>query len=214
MSAEIWSVWPTVSPDRSAPMIARWHERGYKVGVLVNPPHAHTDLPDADRVIVQDKWISFPCAVNILCAEVSGDVVAIVGDDVYPDEHHTAQEIGEQFRERFPDLMGVMQPTGDHYACDYRCCVSPWVGRKFINEAYGGHGPYWMGYYHYFSDEELQLYATQLGCFQQREDLTQFHDHWQRQEQPKRPRHLRRAKMQHAKDKDIFRKRKAAGFPS
>jgi len=212
MSAEIWSVWPTVSPDRSAPMIARWHERGYKVAVLVNPPHAHTDLPEADRVIVQQEWLGFPVAVNILCREVPGDVVAVVGDDIRPDENHTAQEIRDLFLARFPDTFGVMQPSGDVFGLSDKCAVSPWIGRLFIQHAYAGQGPFHEGYFHYWSDHELQVVAEKLGCFKQRPDLTQFHDHWQRRKE-RRPQHLHKARDNHEKDKRLFHARQAQGFP-
>ncbi len=213
MSDEVWVVWPTVSPARSLPMIDVWHSMGYRVGILVNPPHSHADLPTAERVIEQDQWLGFPIAADILCAEMPGDVVAVVGDDVYPDRASPAARIKSQFLERFPSTMGVMQPTGDHFGTIDRCAVSPWIGRRFINEAYYGKGPYWTGYFHYFCDEELQAYATKLECFQQRPDLSQYHDHWQRSETPKRPRHLRRAKRQWRQDRALFLERKKAGWP-
>lgn len=213
MPPEVWAVWPTVHLELSRAQIQKWKSLGYKVAVLVNPPHCNQDLPEADMVVVQSEWKGFPLAANVLCAEAHGDIVAVVGDDVFPDPHRNAQEIGEEFQERFPDLFGVMQPTGDKYGCWDRCAVSPWIGRKFINEAYGGIGPYWPGYYHYFSDEELQAYAEQLGVFQQREDLCQYHDHWQREKGVKRPKHLRKAKLQWSQDRWTFKIRKAKGFP-
>ena len=214
MSApEVWAVWPTISVERSLPIIDRWHERGYKVALLVNPPLDNTMFRGAEMVIVQEEWLGFPMAANILCAEALGDIVVVAGDDLYPDENQTAQEIGEAFRGVFPDLMGVMQPTGDQYGCYDKCAVSPWIGRKFINAAYGGIGPYWPGYFHYFCDEELQEYAIKLGCFQQRSDILQYHDHWQRKEGVTRPKHLFRAKREWRKDKRTFENRKQKGFP-
>lgn len=210
---DVWVVWPTVSPERSRPMIDRWHDQGYRVGILVNRPHCIGDVPKADMVIQQHAWLGFPTAANILCAEVPGNVVVVVGDDIHPDPGSTAQEIGRQFEEQFPDLMGVMQPTGDLFGCVDRCCVSPWIGREFIHKAYGGKGPFWMGYFHYFCDQELQEYAIKLGCFQQRPDLSQYHDHWQRAPKPKRPKHLRKAKTRWQEDRDLFRERQRKGFP-
>jgi len=212
MTPDIWAVWPTVSPERSRPMIQKWHEMGYKVAVLVNPPHVHTDLPEADRVIVQDRWQGFPVAVNALCAEAPGNVVVVVGDDVYPDSTSTAQEIGQAFILRFPDLFGVMQPTGDQYGMWDKCAISPWIGRRFITDAYGGGGPYWPGYFHYWSDHELQIVAEKMGVFQRRPDITQYHDHWQRKHET-RPSHLVPARKHHEQDKTLFHTRQSAGFP-
>jgi len=213
MSLDIWAVWPTVHPELSRAMIALWHSKGYKVACLVNPPIVNDDIPEADMVIAQHKWMGFPIAANILCCETPGDIVVVVGDDVYPDQSKDAQEIGEIFVERFPDLFGVMQPTGDKYGCWDKCAVSPWIGRKFILEAYDGAGPYWPEYYHYFSDEELQAYATSQDAFLQREDITQFHDHWQRHEKKKRPKHLRKAKREWSQDRWTFKCRSKRGFP-
>ena len=213
MSTEVWAVWPTIALKQTRAMINCWHDRGYKVAVLLNTPHTHDDLPNAERVIVQTYWQGFPTAANILCKETPGDVVVVVGDDVYPDPDKTAKEIGEQFRETFPDLFGVMQPIGDKFAHTDQCAVSPWIGRGFIEKAYGGKGPYWGEYFHYFSDQELQEYASQLNAFQQREDVTQYHDHWQRKDNPRRPAHLFVAKRKWRDDKKLFETRKKKGFP-
>jgi len=210
----IWAVWPTVSVKRSRSLIGKWQDMGYDVAVLVNPPLQHTDFLEADWVIVQQEWKGFPTAANILCREVPGDVVVVVGDDVYPEPKKTTQEIGQDFLQRFPDLLGVMQPTGDIYGRINQCAVSPWIGRKFIQGAYGGKGPYWEEYFHYFSDQELQEYAIKMKAFQQRPDLSQYHDHWGRQIDVKRPKHLHKAKQMWQKDKTLFEHRKAAGFPS
>lgn len=214
MSLDIWAVWPTVNILRSRNMIGVWQAHGCRVAILVNKPHEHDELPEADRIIVQDEWRGFPVAANILCREVPGDIVVVVGDDVYPDLRRTAQEIGEEFQQRFPDLFGVMQPIGDQYGLTHKCAVSPWIGRPFIERVYGGQGPYWPGYFHYYSDHELQLVAEKLGVFQQREDLTQFHDHWQRKEgRPRRPQYLQRAKRLHRKDQALWVQRSKAGYP-
>jgi len=217
---DVWVGWPTVSPSQSQEMVRWWRAMGYKVAVLIDDP-AQPDvlkglletLQAADRVIVQREWLGFPCAANVLCREAPGDIVVVVGDDVYPDPHVGAQEIGCQFVEQFPDLFGVMQPTGDKFASIHLCAVSPWIGRGFIQKAYEGKGPYWGGYWHYFSDQELQEKAVQLGVFQQREDLTQYHDHWQRKAVPQRPRHLLKAKRLWAQDKALFDQRQKEGFP-
>ena len=213
MSLDVWAVWPTVSLERSRPLVDKWHDLGYKVACLVNPPHDHSDIPEAECVVVQNVWEGFAVAANFLCHTVPGDIVAVVGDDILPDPDRTASELGEDFLERFPDLFGVMQPIGDEFAYTHKCAVSPWIGRKFIEVAYGGQGPYWTGYFHYYADYELQLVAEKLGVFQQRKDVIQYHDHWQRQDQPKRPAHLRKAKQLHRVDKALWEKRSKEGYP-
>lgn len=210
---DVWVAWPTVNVERSKTMVGLWQEKGYKVILLVNPPHINMDFLEAEMVIVQPKWQGFAIAANALCWEAPGDIVVVVGDDIYPDKEHTAKEIARDFKARFPDLNGVMQPTGDKFGWTHKCAVSPWIGRKFIETSYNGHGPYWERYYHYFSDQELQEYAAKLGLFQQREDLSQFHDHWQRKEDGRRPPYLMESKRQWHKDKRTFEQRMAKGFP-
>ena len=193
-------------------MIDIWHEYGCQVAVLVNHPHGYRVLPEADMVILQKEWRGFPVAANILCQRVPADIVVVVGDDLYPDPNTTAQQVGEEMLSRFPDLYGVVQPTGDRYGLPDICCISPWIGQTFIERAYRGRGPYWEGYYHYFADHELQLAAEKLGVFQQRPDLVQYHDHWQRKGEF-RPKYLRQAKREHRKDKLLCEQRKREGFP-
>jgi len=213
MSIEVWCCWPTVNMERSREMIKVWHERGYKVSVLINPPHEDTELAEAERVIVQNEWKGFPVAANVLCWETPGDIVVVVGDDIYPDKDHTPQEIAGDFQRHFPDFFGVMQPIGDEFGWTHKCAVSPWIGKMFIEKSYNGCGPFWEEYFHYFCDQELQEYATKLGVFYQRKDLTQYHDHWQRKEGGERPGYLLPAKKRWHKDKKIFDGRMAKGFP-
>lgn len=213
MQPSVWAVWPTVHFARSRAMVKKWHAQGYKVAILVNPPFP-TAMLGADKIITQKEWRGFPTAANMLCHGVPGDVIAVVGDDVYPDPNKTAQEIGADFVKKFPDLFGVMQPTGDAFASVNTCAVSPWVGRKFITDAYAGRGPYCSDYFHYFTDYELQLVATKLGAFYQRKDIVQFHDHWQREVEPVRPPHLTKAYIHWRDDERIFKNRKSIGFPN
>ena len=208
---EVWACFPTVHLKETNEIASLWKEYGYKVAVFVNPPFAYSKLK-VDKVFIQNKWEGFGVAANILCHGVPGDVVVLIGDDILPHPGRTAQEIGEEFKERFPDLFGVMQPTGDDYGSIKICAISPWIGRGFIEKAYGGQGPYWGEYKHYYSDHELQVVATLLGAFQQRPDLIQYHDHWQRRNE-RRPKHLRKAKRGYVKDKQLFRRRKGENFP-
>jgi len=208
---DVWVVWPTVNADRSKAMVDKWHGNGYKVAVLVNPG-TDGDAISADKVIVQEKWKGFATAANLLCRSVPSDVVVVVGDDMYPDPRFTAQEIARDFLVRFPNTYGVMQPIGDDFAMTKECAVSPWIGRAFIDEAYAGTGPFFEGYYHYFTDHELQIVAEGMGVFQQRSDLSQFHDHWQRNGAD-RPEYLQEAKRRWAIDQCIFKCRSSQGFP-
>ena len=219
MKPDVWVVWPTVHLEQTKVQIEKWRNMGYRTAVLINPPHSEEDpcLDDAEIISVQVDWKGFPLAMNQLCAIVlecsAADVVVTVGDDIDPDPNHTAQELGERFIERFPDLNGVIQPTGDKFASIEKCAVSPWLGRNFILYAYGGQGPYREEYFHYFSDQELQEYAESRNIFEQWPDITQYHAHWQRMKGEKRPEHLMEALDHHGPDKKTFERRKRKGWP-
>lgn len=209
----IWAAWPTVHVEQSKKMVAKWKALGYKTAVLVNPPLGFDCGIGADRILVQSKWCGFPAAANQLCHNLPADIVVLVGDDVYPDTTRNAQHIGKEFVKRFPDLFGVMQPTGDDFASTSICAVSPWIGRAFIEKAYGGKGPFCEEYFHYYSDHELQIVASRMKAFEQRPDLVQFHDHWQRRGE-QRPPHLKPALKMWHKDKGTFTRRESNGFPN
>lgn len=189
-----------------------WRGQGYRVAVLFDDERPPSDA--FDMVVCGGAWRGFPIAVNRLCREVGGDVVVVAGDDVSPDKHKTGPEIAAEFLQRFPDTFGVMSPTGDRFGAIDIACVAPWVGRRFINDAYGGAGPYWSEYWHYYSDKEIQDVAILLGAFQQRPDLTQYHNHWQRAAGGgTRPPHLQEALRRWEADRDLQRKREDAGYP-
>jgi len=169
----VWVVWPTVNLERSREMIETWHAFGYKIALLVNPPFTSQHFPEAGIVVVQTEWKGFPTAMNILCRVAPGNIVVTVGDDIYPDPNNSAEKIGTEFLQRFPNTYGVMQPIGDKFGWTHKCAISPWIGRSFIEKSYSGNGPYREEYFHYFSDQELQEYAIKMNAFQQREDLIQ-----------------------------------------
>lgn len=208
---EVWAVWPTVHVELSNRMVGIWRGRGYRVAVLIE-----SDLVkeiEADKVIVQKKWTGFPNAVNQLCHAVPGDVVVVVGDDVFPSKEFTAQELRKRFLKQFPDTFGVIQPIGDDFASILTCAVSPWIGRAFIDRAYSCSGPFFEGYFHYYSDYELQNAAELLKCFDQWEGVSQYHDHWMRQKDRARPRHLIAAGVKHKTDKSLHAARLKKGYP-
>lgn len=202
--------WPSIDAEAANACASRWKEKGYKTLVLIEYDNTVPSVPNI--VLGQAKWSGFAAAANHLCEYSKEDIVVLIGDDMHPDPNHTPEEIAILFQERFPDLYGVMQPTGDKYGSIENCAVSPWIGRTYIEESYSGHGPYWTGYHHYFSDEELQAAAVLQGAFQQRSDLSHYHDHWERRKE-NRPAHLMEPLRNHSKDSKLFKKRKSQGFP-
>jgi hypothetical protein len=208
---DIWAVWPSANPELAAENSARWHDAGYKTAVLFDRGTRWERSP-ADRIILNcSDYLGFPHSINQLCHEVPGEVVVCAGDDVHPPDVPPAG-LRMIFLDFFPDTFGVIQPTGDKFGSIETAAVCPWIGRAFIDEAYGGAGPYFEEYFHYFCDQELQEVATLLGAFKQLPEITQYHDHWQR-DGGERPPHLMKAKDRWEEDRDIFEIRQRHRFP-
>ncbi len=139
----VWFAIPSKRPVAEvAPVLAKWHQQGYKIALLV-------DIEDYERYLqcldLADRWlpIAYPgyaAAVNILVKTVlredpDADWIVTGGDDIEPDLSHTAAEIARQCSEHFFDLardaepnafraplagmenhtFGIMQATGDRW---------------------------------------------------------------------------------------------------
>ena len=179
-SNEVWFAIPSANPGKCAKVLPVWRKMGYKIAILQN--HTRGEV-DADRVLWKDFYPGWPESINILCREVvpkEAPLVVSGGDDMLPDPNHTAQELLAQFRERFPDGYGVMQPHGDEFLCAKNYCGSPFLGRGWIERAYGGRGPMPGEYRHNWADNELFWVAKCQGVLWDRPDLSHFHDHFTR----------------------------------
>ena len=208
---------PTCNPERAADSVRRWRKQGYGVYLAVESdafPHCSADL-----ITRNPTYAGYSVTCNRLGRQALADgfdLVVFGGDDMWPDPDHRAQQIAAEYLERFPDGYGIMQPTGDveNAPSTPFICGSPWVGRGWIERGYGGLGPFWPEYRQFYMDEELKLVAERLGILWQRLDLCQHHDHWIWPGGPPKT-DYQEANDRHFKpDGDIFRRRKAAGFPS
>lgn len=221
MNPDAWYAVPTANVPQCGRTFAAWKDQGYLTAALLD---AGSDVPaNADVAIWVPKYPGWPTAAAILCnaldAQYGASIIVTGGDDMLPDPHQKAGEIAAGFVEHFPDLFGVMQPTGDRWMPDQegtvaaeRICGSPWMGRSLWRSLNGGRGPFWPGYYHFYADEEMHDVAGMLGILWQRPDLCQHHDHWIRRGDD-RPEYLEPAKAAWGADQQLFFSRKAAGFP-
>jgi hypothetical protein len=177
---EVWFAIPSASPDKCRAVLPIWKKMGYRIAVLQGPNRA--DIP-ADICVWTDSYVGWAHSVNFLCKEVvpaSCQIVVTGGDDMLPDPNHTADELAEQFLNRFPNTFGVMQPHGDEYLASRRYCGSPFLGRAWIDTMYAGAGPFFGNYFHNWADNELYWVARGLGALWERPDLSHFHDHFTR----------------------------------
>jgi len=210
---EVWYAIPSANPENCRARLPVWREMGYRVAVLQNWKRG--EIP-ADLVVWSDTYPGWPGSVNLLCREIVPKTATIVvsgGDDMLPDPNFTAQQLAEQFLERFPDTFGVMQPTGDGFMSCEHYCGSPWMGRRWIDQINGGRGPLWDGYCHNWADNELLWVAKGLSALWQRPDLTHRHEHFSRtgEERPDYW-HATVAPKDRA-DVELFLKRKWSDFP-
>jgi hypothetical protein len=210
---------PSANATKCGETFARWKSLGYETYVLVD---GATPVPtNADTVLRVEEYEGYAASVNLLArlAVADGaDIVITGGDDVLPVPITPAKELARQFKEHFPNLLGIMEPCGDRHMVDAaglcaaeRVCIAPWMGREWVRRGYGGKGPLFEGYRHFFVDEEIKNVAEKLGILWQRSDLTQYHDHWTRSRQ--RPAYLDKAAADWATAKALFESRRDAGFP-
>lgn len=177
---EVWFAIPSASPERCRKTLPVWRSKGYRIAVLQN--YERGDIP-ADSVVWSDHYPGWARSINILCRDHvprTADIVVSGGDDMLPDPNRSAQELAAEFFERFPDGFGVMQPHGDTFMEARRYCGSPFLGRGWIDTAYGGSGPMWPDYQHNWADNELYWLAKGLSALWERHDLSHFHDHFTR----------------------------------
>lgn len=179
--SEVWFAIPSASVERCRDTLPKWREMGYKVAILQNQERG--EIP-ADVVVWSDHYPGWPGSINQLCASIvprSASIVVSGGDDMLPDPTMTAQQIAAQFHERFPDGFGIMQPIGDEFFGASTFCGSPWLGRGWIERAYGGTGPMPGQYRHNWADNEIFWVARCMDALWLRKDLTQYHKHFSRE---------------------------------
>lgn len=186
---DVWYAIPTINPERAEQCCSAWREMGYRTAVLID---GDTHEPrGVDLVVRVPEYRGYFASVNALARRLVRDedaeIVVTGGDDMLPDPHHHADAIGAEFRRDFPDLCGVMQPTGDDMPGTDRICGSPWIGRGWVERGYNGTGAFHAGYRQFYGDEELRIVATRADRMLDRPDLVQRHEHWSRAGNTKLP---------------------------
>lgn len=215
----VWYCFPTANIHNANNVAMKWTAQGYKIAMFVDESPPCSLL--ADHLLVspwgKDKWPGYYAATNLLLREpciACADVVVVGGDDMHPDPV-PAQLIREQFLEKFPDTLGVMQPVGDPFPSPngvVGICGSPWLGRQARERLYGGLGPFPEHYFHFFGDQELWDVSARLGILWPRRDLAHYHDHWSRRGND-RPQYLHRAQQGWDTDKAKYNDRAQCGYP-
>lgn len=227
---EPWLCFPTANISQCVVNMQKWREMGYRTAIHVNQGDAeeaneklNTDLLYVGSEHFEGYYKSCAILVKAVFRQFDTDIVVVAGDDMWPDPSKGAHEIGAEFVDRFPDTFGVMQPIGDRFPRTiHEICGSPWIGRDFATRMYGGDGPWCLEYFHFYGDQELRDVALGMDVLWQRKDLSQYHDHWTRRRvasgcgQPsksRRPAYLEKSQSRWGADQDLYKQRKADGFP-
>lgn len=223
--SDVWYAIPTANAAKARTCFEAWRKMGYMTAAIATAETNAGEGTGADLTVGRIGYPGYPNCVNRLCKRLvslhGAELIVTGGDDILPDPNKPAGEIAAEFWCHFPDGMGVMEPTGDRWMTDgrgraasERICGSPWMGKAFIQRINGGAGPFWGEYFHFFCDEEMCEVARAQNILWQRPDLTHFHDHWSRNRRSgRRPDYLQEPHDHCVKDKCIFERRKAAGFP-
>jgi hypothetical protein len=229
----VWLALPSKRPLAEADKyFNKWRERGYRLALLRDEgdgPH-----PQCDLLVTRSRYPGWGGSANLLgkmllSRDASCDWVVIAGDDTYPDERDP-DKIAAECTAYFGGTFGMMQPCGDPWGEESpiyqrafpssprhieRIAGSPWIGREYFLRVNGGNGPIWPEYMAMYDDEEAQCVATKLGVFWQRRDVTHYHDHWMRQSVRRCPDFSQKwnDRRHFNASRDLFNRRKAAGFP-
>lgn len=215
----VWFAIPSAREEAQA-RLDKWRERGYLVAVWRDHP---TDV--TAEMVLRGQYPGYYRSINALTVEIlardpAARWIVTGGDDTDPDPKRSPAQIADECAHHFGGTFGVMQPIGDRWGEEHfrnlpyaeRVAGSPWMGREWCERAYGGRGPMPSDYTHYYGDEELQLVAQRLGVFWQRMDVCHYHDHYMRGAGVV-PSFHRNATKLFAADGQIFKQRKALGFP-
>ena len=228
----VYVVFPTANPIKAVNAIKNWVRMGYSVFSYCDNKETLNDFGIrlvADNLIcchlegVEYKGYWWACnkLINKLFSHGSSDIVVLAADDMDPDPNKTAQEIGREYFERFPDGEGIMQPCGDtggemmdgKYAAE-RICGSPWFGYGWFKAGRFNGKATPEEFFHFYGDEVIKEVAEREGLLWMRKDLCQKHHHWSFYQNVERTKYQERNSREHWQhDKDLFFKLKELGFP-
>lgn len=204
----VWCLMASNDPEACRGVLGLWRQQGYKTAVLQvgSPAEVGADLTvrtAADAGMVAN--------LNYLAERVipqSADLAVFATDHTGPDTVFTASELADQFFERFPNGFGVMQPSAE--LSDRFTAPTPFIGRAWINGAYGGYGALHTGYRRWFG-AELCWAARALHAFWERADLT-HHMVTGRNAQTSATRRDHTAESEFLADRMFFEQRVRDGF--
>jgi hypothetical protein len=219
MPLNCWVVFPSATTSKANDAIDAWSAQGYHTLV-------YQDIgaePCTADIVRLGNFPGYYRVINALVEDAmceGADIVTCAGDDMLPDPHATAQDIGKFYLTVFPQGNGVLQACGDRQGMDAagvpaaaRICGSPTFGREWIARSYEGAGPFWNGYHSFYGDEDLKEVAENLGLLHMAPQYTFLHKHWSWGHMPRQSYQQRNSDQHWESDAALFSQRKAAQFP-
>jgi len=199
--------------ERAEVTFGLWRAQGWRTAALIDGDKAPRGADYTVNVARYDGWAA---SVNALVADVLDwgmQWFATGGADILPIPM-TAAEVTKLCEQHFGGTMGVCQPAGDAFGAiaNRTACVSPIIGRDFCLRTYGGKGPLFSGYRHFYADGELMHVADRMDCLWWNPAWSHYHDHWSRRNGT-RPPHILAAINHTADDWSLFMCRRAADWP-
>src|SRR3990167_10662977 len=112
---KVFVVYPSANPPRAYETALKWKQMGYQVGVYFDTGVAGDSGAYHEwRGPYEGYWATCNWMANMLVnGQEQAQIIIYAADDIEPDTTKTCQEIGAAYLEKYPDLYGVMQPTGD-----------------------------------------------------------------------------------------------------
>jgi hypothetical protein len=205
---------PTISLKAANECVGAWKNAGFMPLLMLNQiPGAK--YPDGCGIIKKEMYEGYARECNLLCKilfeDARADVVVCAGDSIYPDPNVDAYAAGALFATKFPGGVGVMQPVYDKFEGSAGNCWSPWIGRNFWKEFYGGHGPFFFEYFQFAMGRELHDVAAKEGVYYETDAI---HQHRRDIARSKEVEFYKANNRDSYWDKDnaLYRERKAFGF--
>lgn len=214
-----WVVFPSATLEKANAAVDAWSKQGYRTLIYQD---IGAQVCNADVV----RFGEFPGYYKIVNSLVEAamcegaDIITCAADDMLPDPHSTAQDIGRAYFATFPDGEGVLQACGDMQGMDERgtpaaarICGSPTFGRDWIMRSYEGRGPFWDGYGSFYGDEDLYNVAQMHKRLWMAREYTFQHRHWSFNWSDQTWYQKRNSNLHWETDATLFAERKGKGFP-
>ena len=203
-------IWYAVPSSKGQGSWKEWKDAGFNVAMLGENQPKDESL-DVFIHALDKEYLGYPWAIKRLMdyCFTTGDLVLVGSDDVFPTT--SCNEYVAKYLFAYPNLDGLVEPSGGKKIGERQLCICPMVGREFFSRYNQGRGIYDTSYSHFYADQELSIASEQMGKLTRDDSIRFDHRHWTK-DGSNRPDHMIRWKAGAQADEDNFHKRRANGF--